>query len=297
MHKDSLIFEVFTVLREYFFDDKLRPKKFYLRDKRETQDDPLDEFISEVLKSNLKNSTCYKSSGPLISPDLVISKDKVCENKNESKLKDNEEVILGIEVKKLKRGGFGKKIARNTGLDYNSTPPCGTIRIYDLNNRAIDIKGYYLFICLENTTNNEYIITAMVLCDGDILNEDFNYYLQITGKRTKEIGIGSYGDGMNRNRPMIVFANPLGNPIFDYNATLITSIEDSPIENLSLVYKLSRTNINGHTNYFYAYRQLDDIDDSVEIQIINEPFNGPKKREEGTQARGRFKLPFGISEG
>jgi hypothetical protein len=40
--------------------------------KSNTQDDPLDEYISSILSRNLSDAICYKESGPLISPDLVM---------------------------------------------------------------------------------------------------------------------------------------------------------------------------------------------------------------------------------
>ena len=34
------------------------------------------------------------------------------------------------------------------------------------------------------------------------LNQDFDLYLAIVGAREKQIGLGTYGDGVNRQRPM-----------------------------------------------------------------------------------------------
>ncbi len=44
----DLTVEAFFLLRNKFFDAKGNPVSFPLRDKRNTQDDPLDEHISEI---------------------------------------------------------------------------------------------------------------------------------------------------------------------------------------------------------------------------------------------------------
>jgi len=77
---------------------------------------------------------------------------------------------------------------------------------------SVDVRGFYLFVCTENAPDNirELVLTAMCLVDGNVINEDFDLYLSITGEREKELGLGSYGDGANRNRPMLIFSNPLG---------------------------------------------------------------------------------------
>jgi hypothetical protein len=49
----DLAVETFLLLRHKFFDAKGNPVSFPLRDKRNTQDDPLDEYISEILKRDL----------------------------------------------------------------------------------------------------------------------------------------------------------------------------------------------------------------------------------------------------
>ena len=56
------------------------------------------------------------------------------------------------------------------------------------------------------------VITAFALVDGNLLNEDFDLYLGVTGERTKRIGLGTFADGADRARPMLIFGNPLGIP-------------------------------------------------------------------------------------
>jgi hypothetical protein len=46
-HSDLTI-KAFTILREHFFDQTGTPKPFPLREKRNTQDNPLDEYICDV---------------------------------------------------------------------------------------------------------------------------------------------------------------------------------------------------------------------------------------------------------
>lgn len=45
----DLTVEAFLILRGHFFDQKGLPKLFPLREKRNTQDNPLDEYICDVL--------------------------------------------------------------------------------------------------------------------------------------------------------------------------------------------------------------------------------------------------------
>jgi len=45
----DLTLEAFTILREHFFDQNSVPKIFPLREKRNTQDNPLDEYIHVYL--------------------------------------------------------------------------------------------------------------------------------------------------------------------------------------------------------------------------------------------------------
>ena len=127
-----------------------------------------------------------------------------------------------MEVKKLERTQTGK-IARTTGLDYNTTPPCGTVRIYAADDSPLDIRGFYLFVAQEAVADNQYVITALALCDGNILNEDFDLYLAGVGQRQKKIDLGTYGNGVDRQRPMFIFANPLGAQELERQATLVSA--------------------------------------------------------------------------
>lgn len=289
MPNDDLTVDTFLVLRKIFFDEEGNPKPFPLRDKMNTQDDPLDEYIAEQLKTELVGSKCQKSPGPLISPDLVIFKSTLFDNQGEIFSFEKTSDIVGIEVKKLQRQKNGS-VARSSGMDYNTTPPCGTIRIYDPNDNEIKIRGFYLFVCQEETSDGEYIITALSLCDGNILNEDFELYLTITSQRLKELGLGTYGDGANRNRPMLIFSNPLGSDKLDGKSTIILSNKIENCSELKLIYEIMRKTKEGENREFFVYQKSGDVNPSWKIEKLIEPFPKPSKRVIKTQSRGKFKI-------
>ena len=292
MPNADLVAEAFLLLHDAFFDNFGNPKPFHLRDKRNTQDDPLDEHIVNVLVNRLKDAVCQKSSGPLISPDLTVYRPNLCDNVSQEILRVDTARIVAIEVKKLERSAAGE-VGRPTGMDYNTTPPCGTVRVYDADDSPLDIRGFYLFVIQENVSDKEYIISALALCDGNILNEDFDLYLKITSQREKEIGLGTYGNGANRNRPMLIFSNPLGASEFDHSATLIN--RDTPASadsRLRLVYRIIRTTSDGKQREFFAYRKANHVIRDRQEQVLTDPFPQPTSRVSATQARGKFRLPI-----
>jgi len=62
-----------VILRSAFYGVGAGPKPYRLRDKRNTQDDPLDEYVHRLLSRALAGDvTCLRAPGPLITPDLVI---------------------------------------------------------------------------------------------------------------------------------------------------------------------------------------------------------------------------------
>jgi hypothetical protein len=294
MTNTDLTIELFTILRERFFDENGAAKLFPLREKRNTQDNPLDEYICHVLSSRLQDSECVPAPGPLINPDLVLLRPDRCNSVPRAALQDDLTRIVGIEVKKLERTKSGS-VARQSGLDYNTTPPCGTIRVYDANDKPLDIRGFYLFVCQEQERDaeNTYRLGALVLCDGNVLNEDFDLYLSAIGQREKEIGLGTYGNGVDRRRPMFVFANPLAIPELDNAVTLIHS--DSTLAEsetgLRIAYRLIRT-VKGEERIFHCYRLAADIGASHSITDLKDPFPTPLSRSTRTQSRGRFRLPI-----
>ncbi len=291
MKYTDLVIDAFLILRETFFDKNMQPIPFNLRDKRNTQDNPLDEYICDALKTHLENAICQKAPGPLINPDLVIYRPELCNEQPREMLASDTTRIVGIEVKKLERGKSGR-IARASGMDYNTTPPCGTILAYSMDQSELHIKGFYLFLAQEEVSKGQYVISALTLCDGNVLNEDVDFYLRIVGQRQKEIGLGTYGNGVNRNRPMLIFANPLGASELDREATVVSNyLDDHRVE---LVYQIERESIDGTSKRFYAYRKKSDIPEGWKVQILREPFPQPSTRVSTTQARGRFQLPIKV---
>jgi hypothetical protein len=284
---------VFLVLRNEFFLAGAAPKPYRLRDKRNTQDDPFDEHVQDVLSHQLPNDTyALPAPGPLITPDLVVLRPEDCEASRRADLRSDPARIVGIEVKKLERQKGGA-VARASGMDYNTTPPCGTVRVYDRDARALDIKGFYLFVCQEPTQDSppQYQLSALVLCDGDMLNADFDLYLSIVGERTKRTGLGSYKDGADRNRPMLIFANPLGTPLLNRHATLVHARDDlqTQFPTLSRIGIIRRTIPGVGSAAFYCYRIAADVPAGHVPFDVVDPFPTPE-RTDRTQARGRFRV-------
>jgi len=123
---------------------------------------------------------------------------------------------------------------------------------------------------------------------------DFSLYLSAVEKREKEIELGTYQDGLNRNRPMFVFSNPLGLSEMDNNATLIHATEDleKKCDQLGKVFRLNRS-VGKSYQIFWCYRFVTDISSDHAINEISE-FPTPSQREKETQSRGRFRLPIRI---
>ena len=276
----------FLALRTRFFDDGGDPRSFVLRAKLNTQDDPLDEFLAQRVLGEIPGLICCRAPGPLISPDIVLHRPTV------SRVDDLRQIV-GIEVKKLERTRGGG-VARASGLDYNTTPPCGRIRVYDEEVTPMVIRAFYLFICLEPAPSSQerVIVSALALVDGNTLNEDFDLYLDITGERQKRIGLGTYADGADRTRPMLIFGNPLGIAELDHAATLVHSdhaLSDSSPD-LAKVHVLRRSlGGTGHRE-FSCYRSAGDLG-GHDVTVLNDPFPTPV-RDARTRPRGRFILPF-----
>lgn len=287
----DLTVQIFIQLRRTFFDARGRAIPFSLRDKRNTQDDPLDEFLAKNVLSAMPGVTCIKAPGPLVSPDLVLYRKSV-RGKSASTYCEAPDQIVAIEVKKLERDKRGN-VARPSGLDYNTTPPCGTVCVYDKNERQVWLRGFYLFVCLERTGKNSKI-TALVLADGNVLNSDAALYRSISvDTRSKEINLGSYGDGANRVRPMLIFGNPLGAPYMDRAITLIHFDDALAAAGLGLrkVATLWRTQKDGKSARFVCFRYGDDFPIPGEPVDLRDPFPTPK-RDTATRGRGKFNLPF-----
>lgn len=279
----------FMALRERFFEEDGRPVPFKLRDKLNTQDDPLDEFLAQDVLAELDGIACSPAPGPLITPDLVLHRAEVDRS-------DDLHQIVGIEVKKVERTAQGA-VARASGLDYNTTPPCGLIRVYGSDNEPMNIRGFYLFVCLETAprTRSRVIISALALVDGNLLNEDFRLYLQVTGERSKRIGLGSFADGADRARPMMIFGNPLGVPDLDHAATMVhpTHTLSDRMPGLKRACVIRRAMPSGEHRDFSCYRDARDLR-SNSARVVVDPFLTPT-RDTKTRPRGRFVLPFTVA--
>lgn len=82
----DLTVEVFLILRAAFFSEDGTPKLFSLREKRNTQDDPFDEYIAGLLHQQLHDAVCQRAAGPLISPDMVVFRPDACAGASRSQL-------------------------------------------------------------------------------------------------------------------------------------------------------------------------------------------------------------------
>lgn len=283
--------EAFVVLRRALFDGDGNPVPFWLRDKRNTQDDPLDEHLIGVLAEELESDSTHvqPSPGPLISPDMALFDRTAVRRRLEGGDPFSREEIVGIESKKLERTATGR-VARATGLDFNTTPPSEELIVLGPDDERLIIPGSYLFTILESENDDDQI-TALVLCDGALLNEDVELYKRIVSVREKEIGLGSYADGVDRKRPMMIFSNPLSVSEFEEIPTLISGddeLESRYGDDLQRVGTVKRTRADGSKGAFSCYRVVEDVDRSSSFEL-EDPFPEPA-RTETTQSRGRFRL-------
>ena len=284
----DLVAASFVALAEEFFQPDGQPRPFHLRDKKNTQDDPFDELVIEVLNRRLPADIRVISSGKkLVSPDLVVARPE------ESRLLEaggrdfDTTKIAAIEVKKVNPTQDGEA-ARGKGIDYNSTPPCATVRIEAANGNSLRVPAFYLFVLLV-PQENEQNMKSMALVAGAAINQDTDLYDSITGIRQKKIGLGTFGDGYDRQRPMLVFANPLGWSWTMGEATLIHTRDDLAQEQAIVrVREVRLSATDGSMHVFWCYRR-DDGRQSVEPTAIN-PFPTPDRRTAETNPRGKFKV-------
>ena len=187
----SIVPKVFYTLCRHFFDEDGTKTNFKLESKSISVSDPFVEYLDKNVLVNLEKIE-YTVAPLHISPDLAFYE---LSNKIDS--------IFGIEVKTSK--------TKSGDINFNSTPPCGKI-VIEVDESEKIIPSYYLFVQLSPIENEEntFEIGTMMLIDGDFINSDFDLYLEAIGVREKRIDLGSYGDGMDRQRPMFVFPNPLG---------------------------------------------------------------------------------------
>jgi hypothetical protein len=296
----------FVALRRSLGDERGRPHPFTLQPKASTQDDPFDVYLSERLEEAFPGRV-QRAPGPLISPDIVVLAAGL--DPDTVTALDTTDAC-GIEVKR-----FERLSSRVTGMDFNTTPPCGTIRVYSSGFQKIEIPGFYAFAVVE-MVNGQSVVTTLALVDGDAINNDKALYDLAVSPRTKEIDLGSYGDGMNRQRPMYVFPNPLSWDWLGGKIALIHRRADLSTDELVRVAKIERkvpartaetagTGDEGLTEVtsgvvpaassreFHCYVIREDasrlgFDGDVVTQI--DPFRVPTRRVTATSQRGRFIL-------
>jgi hypothetical protein len=278
----------FAALTEEFFELDDVPVPFSLRDKRNTQDDPLDELVKEVLDRRLPKDIRVISSGkPLVSPDIVVARPEETQLLIAGGTELDSRRLIAIEVKKVNADASGRA-ARGTGLDYNTTPPCRMVKIVAANRNLLRVPAYYLFVVLL-PAGEQQIMQTMALVAGEALNQDLVLYDEATGVREKRIGLGTFGDGLDRQRPMFVFANPLGWDWLTGHATLVHSRDDLASEQpIVRIRELHRTATDGSAHVFWCYR-MDNGRRTVEAKVVD-PFPTPKTRTTATTPRGMFEI-------
>jgi hypothetical protein len=111
------------------------------------------------------------------------------------------------------------------------------------------------------------------------------------------LGLGTYGDGVNRQRPMLIFANPLGAAQLDRHCTWVTALPPTAVDSrFGHVYEIGRSIPEGGQGIFHAYRAQDDIPSQWEPQLLVDPFPKPIRRVVTTQSRGKFRLPISVRD-
>ncbi|MFJ8435035.1 hypothetical protein ACIQ9P_27410 [Kitasatospora sp. NPDC094019] len=283
--------EVFLALAEEFFDEQGQPIPFHLPAKTKPQDDPFDRHVVAVLKQKLAKDLVVLISGQNTSPDLVVARPEEYQLLVDGGTEFNTTAIMALEVKKVAPTKSGQP-SRKSSMDFNSTPPCSTVRVYSDKGMPLVIPAYYLIALLARSSDgpDRYYTDSLALVPGSALSEDTKLYDEITGERTKMINLGSYGDGADRQRPMLMFSNPLGWPWMAGQATLISDRSDlgSQVGELSYVREISRETTAGKVNTFFCYR-LESLDPPFEEPARN-PFPLPSARTEKTSPRGQFKI-------
>ncbi|MGW5700915.1 hypothetical protein [Amycolatopsis japonica] len=276
----------FSILADAFFDEAGEPLPFSQPDKKDTQDDPFDVLVRNILDERLPQGVSVLSSGKnLVSPDLVVARPEETSLLIKGGWDLDPRHIVAIEVKKVKPAKDGKS-GRAGGMDYNSTPPCSRVRIYAKNKQPLVVPSFYLF-ALHVPHGNQYLVRSLALVSGSALNQDARLYESRTGIRKKSINLGTFGDGLDRERPMLVFANPLGWKWMSGTATLIHERDDLADEqDLSRAREVIRNAFDGSRHSFWAYRRNDGRTTSETPAV--DPFPTPKNRSVETSPRGRF---------
>jgi hypothetical protein len=144
-----------------------------------------------------------------------------------------------------------------------------------------------LFVVLDAVSTGTYSVSTLALVTGAALNKDVDLYKRATGVRQKAIGLGTYGDGADRQRPMFVFSNPLGWSWLGGAATLVADRSDLEAEQpISSVRSIVRTVPGSGDLRFHCYR-ANTVAEKREDEV-RDPFPTPARRKVETSPRGRF---------
>jgi len=251
---NPLISKIFSCLCNHFFYEDGTKIKFKLNIRENILSDPFVEYLDgHALKKigEIKKVV----APPQVCPDIAFLKDK----KN----------LFGLEVKTFK--------STSGGVNFNSTIPCGKT-IIEMNGEEQIVPCYYLFVHLMEI-EDEYEIGSLMMVDGDFINSDFDLYLEATGIRKKKIDVGSYGDGIDRQRPFFVFPNPMSiQGLRKQRSTLITK---HVLRNANKLSKVAIIQKEKNGQAFYAYQ---------EIRKLVGPFHDFSSRTEDTKPRNKFKI-------
>ena len=253
-------------------------RSFRLPPKGTTQDDPFDRFVCEIIDET--RGLRVFTGTPNVSPDVVVM------------LTRRDSVVLGGEVDATVHGAVGieiKRVRREvreaprlSTLDYNTTPPSPMMRVEVGDGTTRLVESCYLF-ALTDDRRRRSSVEGFVLSTGFLLDEDMDLYDDITMERSKRVGLGSFGDLIDRQRPFVVGPNPLGIEGFSNRMTLIHHVDNLHDEHRFLRH-VGRVHRPGG-EAFHCYR----LDGRMKVGDV-EMRAGESKAT--TSRRGRFRLPL-----
>ncbi len=174
------------------------------------------------------------------------------------------EIVEGYELKSLANVRPKRDPNRppcRTDVDFNSSIPCGRFIKKHSHRLPAGVEvtdgtvlcGYYLFVLYEPRDTLHVEGIALVLTDGDFLNNDLA--LAEGHRNVSEGHFGSYGDAFIRTRKMYRFPNPLTEPDFRYRVVFVTP--EAGLEKTGalrfLATKTKQEVQTGLERVFYAY--------------------------------------------
>ena len=286
---------IFLTLRDLLFDAQGKPVAFSAVQTGNLQGDWLDTHLTNCLEQALRpRGYEIEKSGKNTSPDFAVFRSVLVNQPINKATAVSLADVTAFEVKKLQ--STGSKTNRAGGdVDYNSTPPCGLVLVYDQSGtHAFTVRGFYVFLVVDPVIGQSgyFAASSLVVCDGNALNADHDLYLRVVAPRTKEIGLGTYGDGAIRNRPFVLFPHPLSVPWLLGAATLVHPDSHIPVSmGLTQVSMIERKNMTtALTVPFYCYQTDADAQRfKGPTQEIN-PFKTPSRRRDGSRGKLRLRL-------